>query len=100
MAPVRIDRAHEVQVRRHRLPPFLGKAFGGRTGLVYVAIVRALNGHATYPFAHLRVTPLDPAVASCGVAALNDHRQGDSAAKVKYLLGLDSKLLEGADRLR
>ena len=34
--PVRVDRAHEVQVLRHRLPPFLGEAFGGSTGLVDV----------------------------------------------------------------
>ena len=34
--PVGVDRAHEVQVLRHRLPQFLGEAFGGSTGLVDV----------------------------------------------------------------
>src|ERR1017187_2713561 len=36
--PRRVDRAHEVQVLRHRLPPFLGEAFSGSAGLVDVAV--------------------------------------------------------------
>jgi hypothetical protein len=36
--PAASPRIHEIQVRRHRLPPLLGKAFGGSTAPVYVEV--------------------------------------------------------------
>jgi hypothetical protein len=38
--PVRVDRAHKIQVRRHRLRPFLCEAFGGSTSLFNIGVVR------------------------------------------------------------
>src|SRR5271154_5505228 len=40
------DRAHEVQVLRHRLPSLLGEAFGGGTGLVNVGVGRQSHEQA------------------------------------------------------
>jgi hypothetical protein len=79
---------------RHRLPPFLDEALGGSTGLVDIEIVGALSGDAIHPLADLRVAPLDPAGARCRPTGLNDHRKGDSAAEVEYLLGSTSNSLK------
>src|SRR5205823_10795849 len=89
----REDRTHEVQVLRHRLPPRLGKPFGGSPGPLYVSAVRNPHYRAPRPDANLRLTHSNFAPAADQPGVLDDHSKRDSAPEVENLLCLDVILL-------
>src|SRR5437763_1514826 len=91
--PVRVDRAHEVQVLGHRLSSLRGKAFGCCAGLVDVAIVREANDQAVYPFADERVAQPHLTAAPDRTGFLGHDGKADPVAEVKLLLRLDLELL-------
>src|SRR5205814_5881495 len=62
-----------VRVLRHRLPPFLGKAFGGSTGLVDVVIARRSHDQALLPNGDNRNAKLNSTGAAHRTAARAAH---------------------------
>ena len=94
--PVRVDRAHKVQVLRHRLPPFLCEAFGGSTGLVDVGVHRLPHDHAVRQHGDTREAHLDVSATPNEAALLDDHDKHDPVAQVENLLWLDPELLISA----
>src|SRR6266487_2312999 len=84
--PVRVDRAHEVQVRRHGLAPFGGEPFGGCAGGVDVSRGRGPHDQALLPNGDNRVAFLNAAGAAHQTAAGAFHAKDDSVAEVENLL--------------
>src|SRR5205814_2353374 len=81
----------------HRLPPFLGEAFGGSTGLVDVAIAGRSHDNVLRPYEDACLAQPNPARASGRTGAVTEHGKNDSAAEIENLFGLDLKLLVRAD---
>src|SRR5260370_30227334 len=92
--------AHAPRVRvGHRLPPRLGEAFGGSTGLVDVVVRRDPLDHATHPYADHSLAPMNVTTSSSRMAALEHYCKDDSVAEVECLLQPDLKLLESGGPL-
>ncbi len=94
--PIGEDRAHKVQVLRHRLPPFLGEAFGGSTGLVDVG-GRKASDRASH-------TEVDPSLALSNTTGatnqtpvLNHHSKHNPTAEMTDLLKLEVQFLVGPE---
>ena len=97
--PVRVDRAHKVQVLRHRLPPFLSEAFGGSTGLIEIDVAHVLLDHAVGPNRDDPVTKSDLPAAANRTARHDDHGKTDSVAKIDDFVDLDVKILVRAQHV-
>src|SRR4029077_5830675 len=84
--PCRVDRAHEVEVLRHRLSPFLGEAFGGSTGLVGVGVVHDVLEEPVRPGCHGSPAELQPPVTAAWAGALDADEERYALAEVAELL--------------
>ncbi len=86
--PGGVDRAYELQVLRHRLPPFLGEAFGGSTAFVDVCIRRDPRDLLVCPHEHVPVKVAQSNVnrAAAWMSVLADRGEHNPAPEVANLL--------------
>src|SRR5450631_2807455 len=82
---IRVDRAQEVQLLRHRLPPFLGEAFGGSTGLVDLG-GRKARDQASHPDEDPSLALSKVTGAASRTTVLNDHGKHNPIAEVADFL--------------
>src|SRR5262245_43090133 len=84
-------------ILRHRLPPLLGKPFGGCAGLVYVGVGRDSHEQAVEREADACKTASNLAAATNRTASLTEDCVADSVAEVDHLLGHHLELLVGGE---
>src|SRR5205823_457 len=87
-----VYRAHEVQVRGHRLSPFLGEAFGGGTGLVDLGDRKTCD-QAVYPDEDPSLALSKVTGAASRTTVLNDHGKHNPIAEVADFLKPELQLL-------
>src|SRR5207245_9638519 len=109
LPPAVVDRSHDLHVLvRHRLPPLLGEAFGGSTGLVDVrlGVDGDLDYQAVLPQERPTVPLLDIALAADQTVVRVEDVEGEAIAEVENLLRVELHLVvrrepvlqEGAER--
>src|SRR5437899_3948722 len=97
------DLAHQLHVPlRHRLPPFLGKPFGGSTGLVDVLVRRSPSNAAPDPYENEGPGFRHPSsrCAARQTRQLVDDCEDNAVAEIANLPWLDLILVIGAHPLR
>src|SRR6202522_4440462 len=87
--PVGVDRAHKDYALRHRLPLFLGKAFGGSTALVDVGVLADPPDETLDPRINERHAPPNGLAASPWAGRVQVDAENDSVAVVEDLLSFD-----------
>jgi hypothetical protein len=85
-----------LHVLRHRLPPLLGEAFGGSTGLIDVGVAGYPNDLALRPLEHLQMPCLNAGIAAPRATVFPDRDRQQAVAEVDDLLDLVVVILQVA----
>ena len=94
---VRVDRAHQVEVLRHRLTPFLGELHGGSTCCIGAQVDPDLMDQPINPDRNCRKAELDRCGAPTRAGALHEVSKDNAATDIANFLCLHLHVLDRAE---